>query len=289
MALEFFKAAGATETVAQGATIFTEKQKASSLLRQQYKMYLLEEGEVMIQAAGKAIGAVHPGEIFGELAPLTSSARSAAAIAKTPCRLISLDEKQFLDQIQQQPWFALMLMSVIIGRLRGAVARARAAQALAEEKDGRESSVFDRKLLRDLQRRLGNPSPMRVLRQQAIFQEGGAGMLVYVVLEGRVQASIDGKTVERIGPGGVIGEVALVDQEPRVASVKAETDCLLLPIDRKLMLELVQTQPEFGVSLLRALAARLRFLIVGPRRKWTRYVKDLWQKGRDLLKKRDPW
>ena len=83
---------------------------------------------------------------------------------------------------------------------------------------------------------------------------------MYVVLEGRVAISIQSKVVERVGPGGVFGEMALVDQSPRAATATAETDCNLLSINRNDFLDLVKTNPAFGVSLLKAAADRLRVM-----------------------------
>ena len=288
-AREFFKAAGTAETVAQGATIFTERERAGRFSRQRDKMFLLQQGEVSIETAGKKIGVIRPGEIFGELAPLTSSARSAAAIARTPCELISLDRDQFLAGLEKTPEFALMLMAVIIGRLREVVMRARTAKTLGDATGSKESGVFDRKLLRDLMGKLGNPAPLRFLRGNTIFQEGGTGMLMYIVVEGSVVASIEGKTVERIGAGGVVGEIALIDRNPRLASVTAETDCLLLAIDRKKMLDLVKTEPAFGVSLLRALATRLRFIVAGPEAGLIPTLVKLWKERLPTLFKRSSY
>jgi CRP-like cAMP-binding protein len=61
-----------------------------------------------------------------------------------------------------------------------------------------------------------------------------------------------------VGPGGVFGEMALVDQSPRAATAIAETDCDLLAINRGDFLMMVKTNPVFAVSLLKAAADRLR-------------------------------
>jgi CRP-like cAMP-binding protein len=90
--------------------------------------------------------------------------------------------------------------------------------------------------------------------------EGEGGVFMYVVLEGRVAISIKSKVVERIGPGGVFGEMALVDQSPRAATAVAETACSLLSINRADFLSAVKSNPAFAVSLLRALAERLRYM-----------------------------
>jgi CRP-like cAMP-binding protein len=83
---------------------------------------------------------------------------------------------------------------------------------------------------------------------------------MYVVLEGRLAVSIQGKLVERIGPGGVFGEMALVDRTPRLATVTAETPCALLAIARNTFLDLIRASPDFAVSLLGAVGERARFI-----------------------------
>jgi CRP-like cAMP-binding protein len=92
------------------------------------------------------------------------------------------------------------------------------------------------------------------------MKEGEGGVFMYVVVTGRVAITIKGKTVDVIGPGGVFGEMALVDQSPRAASAIAETDSELLTINRKDFLALVKSNPAFAVSLLKGLADRLRFM-----------------------------
>jgi CRP-like cAMP-binding protein len=83
---------------------------------------------------------------------------------------------------------------------------------------------------------------------------------MYVVLEGRVAVSVTGRVVERLPAGGVFGELALVEQAPRLASVFAETDCQVLPVNRQAFLQMVKASPEFAASLLGRLAERIRVL-----------------------------
>jgi CRP-like cAMP-binding protein len=88
--------------------------------------------------------------------------------------------------------------------------------------------------------------------------QGQVGNLMYVVQEGRVAITLRGSVIERIGPGGVFGEMALVDQSPRLANAAAETDCTLLGMNRAVFLNLVKADPLFGVTLLAAIAERVR-------------------------------
>jgi CRP-like cAMP-binding protein len=258
MAMEFFGSTGRTEAVAQGTTLFAENEKGRRLLLKSDKMYLLLDGEVSLSANGKLIATVKKGEIFGEMASISQMPRSATAVAKVPCRVIALDESQFQGALRKKPEFALMLMSLMIRRIRNALGRREPGDAAPGGKI-RESAVFDKSSLAILARALSQ-TMVRYERNKTIVTEGQAGVLMYVVVEGKVAVSIKGKLVERIGPGGVFGEMALVDRTPRLASVVTETDCGLLAIGRNTFLDLVRASPDFAVSLLNAVGERARFI-----------------------------
>jgi len=256
MAMEFFSSTGKAEAVAQGATFFAENDKGSRLLLKSDKMYLLIDGEVSLAVKGKTIATVKKGEVFGEMASISQMPRSASAVAKLPCRVIALDESQFQGALRKKPEFALMLMSIMIGRIRDALARQEPAAAAGKVK---ESAVFDKSSLAILARALAQ-TMVRYERNHTIVKEGQTGVLMYVVVEGRVAVSIQGKLVEKIGPGGVFGEMALVDRTPRLATVVSETDCGLLAIGRNTFLDLIKASPDFAVSLLGAVGERARFI-----------------------------
>jgi CRP-like cAMP-binding protein len=118
-------------------------------------------------------------------------------------------------------------------------------------------------MLAQLAQGLGERAVARYPRGGIIMVQGQAGALMYVVMEGRVAISLRGAVVERVGPGGVFGEMALIDQSPRAANAAAEMDCVLLGISRPVFLNLVKTEPAFGVSLLTAIAERVRNMAAG--------------------------
>lgn len=91
-----------------------------------------------------------------------------------------------------------------------------------------------------------------------IFSEGAPGDVMYVVLDGEVEASVRGKMIEVIGPGNPIGEMALIDTKARSATVVAKTDCRLAPVDDERFLSLVQQTPSFALYIMRILVERLR-------------------------------
>jgi CRP-like cAMP-binding protein len=260
VALEFFKAAGKPASVARSSVIFSEKEAQNPLLFRRSKIYLLLDGEVSLLAGKKIIGKVRVGEIFGEMAALTHAPRSATAVATTDCRVIALDDAQLAAALEKKPAFALMMMSVLIGRLRDTIARLTAAGALEKGAEWQEAAAFDPDRLADLVRGLSDDPPIYFQQGRQIMSEGQKAVLMYAVIQGRVAVSIGGRVVERLGPGGAFGEAALVDQSPRLASAVAETDCELQPITRTAFLALVKVSPEFARSMLSSLAERLRFL-----------------------------
>jgi CRP-like cAMP-binding protein len=257
VALAFFKSAGKPEQFAAGKAIFVENEGKASIFSEGSRMYFLLDGEVTLSVGKKAIGSIEKGEIFGEMALVTQLPRTATATAKTDCTVISLNEKQFQDALGKSPEFALMLMAIMIGRLRETVTQV--SGTLSASDQANKAAVFDRKLLADLQKEMEDKPPQIHHLNKVIMKEGDRGIFMYLVLEGTVAVTINDKTIEQVGPGGVFGEMALVDQSTRVATATAATDCTLLSINRNDFMDLVKSKPAFALSLLKAVAERLRF------------------------------
>jgi CRP-like cAMP-binding protein len=91
-----------------------------------------------------------------------------------------------------------------------------------------------------------------------IVAEGAPATEMYLVREGRVSIEVKKKIVEQIGAGGIFGEMALIADSARSAAVVAAEDCLVIPIDRRLFLILVQEMPNFALDVMRVLSRRLR-------------------------------
>jgi CRP/FNR family cyclic AMP-dependent transcriptional regulator len=105
------KCGGAPKTFQRGETIFREGDTADCL-------YVLKEGEVDITLGNRLLKPLTPGEIFGEMALIDGSPRSATALARTDVTLIPVNEKQFVFLVGQLPYFALGVMRVLAERLR---------------------------------------------------------------------------------------------------------------------------------------------------------------------------
>jgi CRP-like cAMP-binding protein len=93
---------------------------------------------------------------------------------------------------------------------------------------------------------------------QTVFANGEPGRFMYVVKEGEVDVLIEGNLVETVGPGGLLGEVALIDSGPRSGTAIARSECQLVPIDAKRFTFLIQQTPQFALQVMRIMAERLR-------------------------------
>jgi len=93
---------------------------------------------------------------------------------------------------------------------------------------------------------------------ETIFSAYEMGAEMYVVLEGEVDLAIGPSVVETLGPGEPFGEMALIDQAPRVATATAKSRCMLAVIPEKRFLFMIQTTPHFALQIMKVMADRLR-------------------------------
>ena len=94
----------------------------------------------------------------------------------------------------------------------------------------------------------------------SLFREGEKGEKMYVLLEGEMEILLGDFVLETVRQGALIGEMALIDDSPRTASVVAKTPCRLAEIDRRRIHFLVQQTPHFATHVMKTLADRLRHM-----------------------------
>ena len=260
VAKKLFQASGKEEEFAAGQTIFEEADKASKggiFSKGASRMYYIAQGEVELTIGMRKLDVIKAGEIVGEMAVISERPRSATATAKTACRIYGLTASELQSALGQNPEFALMLMSVMFDRIRFVVARLTARKIPIPP---RESAVFDPQLLQQFEAALARPNIVRYQAGQWIMRVGQAGIYMYVLKTGQVAIGIQTKLVEVVNPGGTFGEMALVDQSPRVADAQAHVFSELLAVDRPSLLEAVKSQPAFAMAMLKAVVERLRFM-----------------------------
>ena len=91
-----------------------------------------------------------------------------------------------------------------------------------------------------------------------IFLEGDEASELFVIKSGQVRVQIGNRTIRELGAESIFGEMALIDSEPRSATVTAITDVELVPVSEKQFLFLVSQTPYFALKVMRVLAQRLR-------------------------------
>ena len=87
---------------------------------------------------------------------------------------------------------------------------------------------------------------------------GRDGGLAFVIVEGTADVVRDGVTLAKLGPGEVVGELSLLDGQPRTADVLAATDLRVLAISNTDFTAVLTRVPELSLHLLAVLAGRLR-------------------------------
>jgi CPA1 family monovalent cation:H+ antiporter len=80
----------------------------------------------------------------------------------------------------------------------------------------------------------------------------------YLIIEGEVDVVIGGRAIARLGAGEIVGELAIIDGEPRTADVVAATDVTLLAIHATGFRALIEDSHAIRMLVFRQLAARLR-------------------------------
>jgi CRP/FNR family cyclic AMP-dependent transcriptional regulator len=92
-----------------------------------------------------------------------------------------------------------------------------------------------------------------------LTREGDSGREFFVVVDGRARVMVgDRGRIAALGPGASFGEMSLLDQRPRSATVEAETDMQLLVLDARSFSSLLEDAPSVARKVLVAMAGRLR-------------------------------
>lgn len=129
---------------------------------------------------------------------------------------------------------------------------------------------------------------------ETIFNVGDPGHAMYVVKKGKVSIFARTKTGEQLileepGPGDFFGEVSLLDEGPRTAGARAQTDVELLEIERSDVYELIEATPKAAMSLLAATGRRLRQTTAALRNAATRNVNEQVLDERSWIMKAADW
>lgn len=218
------------------------------------RLYLIVDGRAEVSTATPSgpvpLALLEPGELFGEVALLSSSrTRQASVSALTPLSTLTLTDAAFAD---------------LLSRHRATRKTfAAAADAMATVKFLKQASPFvklDPGLLRRLVDRLER---IAVDAGDVVVRQGERGDACYLLCTGQVQvlAREDGaaeRELTTLGPGALFGEAALLTDAPRNATVRAAVPSELLVLRRADLLEAIGAAPRVAVQVMELLRLRDR-------------------------------
>jgi CRP-like cAMP-binding protein len=91
-----------------------------------------------------------------------------------------------------------------------------------------------------------------------IARQGEVGTGFFLIVSGSAQVTRDGEEIATLGPGDFFGELSLLDQQPRIATVTAVGRTVCLAIASWEFERLLEEQPRLAIGILRGVARRLR-------------------------------
>ncbi len=97
----------------------------------------------------------------------------------------------------------------------------------------------------------------KFLPDEYIFKQGEKGNKAYLLLDGRVAIEVDGKKVSEISEMEIFGEMSLILNKPRTASVRVLRPSIVLPVDEKILGDLLDKSPPIVKSMVKQLSYRL--------------------------------
>ena len=119
-------------------------------------------------------------------------------------------------------------------------------------------SLFSGCSNRDLKLIAGSVDEIDVPAGKVLIRQGDSGSECFVISDGRATAKIRGKGTYKLGPGTCFGEMSLLDNEVRSATVTADTDMSLFVLSSREFSKLISRVPNVALRVMASLAKRVR-------------------------------
>ncbi len=101
-----------TLEVPAGGVVFREGDEGE-------EMYGIVDGTLELRSGGRVLRTLGPDDVFGEMALVDRTPRTATAVALSDCVIAAINRRRFMFLVQETPMFALQVMSAMASRLRG--------------------------------------------------------------------------------------------------------------------------------------------------------------------------
>ena len=216
------------------------------------KFYILERGKATVwrldeNQVEQKIDEKGPGQYFGEVALVSSAPRNATVRAEIPVSTLTLDYSDFNMCVRQYINLASQVDENVkySWLLRG-------------------MPIFDELSSEKLDQLAASLKPEPLEEGNVLFREGDQADKFYIVESGEVVISrnVDGEEIEisRREPGEYFGEIALLQNRPRTATITASIDTCLLGLQAEHFQELTSHFMQLGETISRTSSRRLTFV-----------------------------
>ncbi len=211
--------------LARGAALFQEGDPGATL-------YVISEGEVIVDHGGVELARLGPGAFFGEVALVTDLPRSAGIRASMPTELLAIDRDVVRALVAEHPVVFNVILKFVRDRL---VERVLRISELFRPFSPEEQVELQKKF-----------ELVEVDSGAAMITQGKRADGLYVVLAGKVEVWRDGEQqpAAQLGPGEVFGEMSLLAGGGATAHVKPITRVLALRMPAKTFREVIMTHPQ---------------------------------------------
>lgn len=118
-------------------------------------------------------------------------------------------------------------------------------------------SFFDGFSEEDIRQVVAMSDHVKLLAGSVLVDQGDPGSHCYVIVEGSASVYVRGEHIAGLGPGSMVGEMALVDHRPRSATVVADTDLELIRFDSKAFRQLLDDMPKASERIMKLLHTRM--------------------------------
>ncbi len=242
------------ETIAQ--TLDTEHFAAGDVLMREGdpgdKFYIIERGQVtfwQMNEFGESVrvSAKGAGQFFGEVALVSLAPRNATVRAETPLAVLTLTKSKFDELVRD-----------LVPRNDRDLDIVRRSWLL------RSMPIFDELESHELDWLAANMSRETIEKGKVLFREGDPGDRFYIVESGELIISTkkddDSLEISRCKSGEYLGEIALLQNTPRTATITAAEDSMLLSLNGEDFLDLVSGYSSLGKSVSQTSTRRLSYL-----------------------------
>ena len=174
---------------------------------------MIKDGTVVVDDVGDKFKShkLGPGDYFGERSLMTNEPRAATVTAETSVTSLALDKEAFHK---------------LLGPLQDLLDYNLSMRVLSSIK------LFEKLTTQELDKISKSFEPENFTAGAMIIRQGDRGRKFYVLINGTAAVLSEDKQISQLNAGDYFGEMALLDDEVRKASVVAETDCKCFNIDR---------------------------------------------------------